>query len=292
MKFTEKLHSAIQQNRTVLCVGLDPLPERIPAAIKDQTESVSEQVYIFCREVIDATAELCAAYKPNLGFFEALGADGIHAFESVLNYLPKDKIIIADAKRGDIGNTAQQYRKAYLETWPCDALTLSPLMGIETLTPFLTQDRFGIYVLTLTSNPGAADFLGQRLENGQTLSECIAQKTGYLNGKFPGHAGMVIGATQAEKLPGILKLNPNGALLIPGIGVQGGNIEELASVLKNHDGLPLVNVSRSIMYGERTSDTLTDIEEVRLLIRNRAMEYRNDLQAITELFVTGGGVDH
>jgi orotidine-5'-phosphate decarboxylase len=291
MKFTEKLHSAIQINRTVLCVGLDPLPERIPAAIRVQTDSVGEQLAIFCRVVVDATKDLCAAYKPNLAFFEALGVSGMEAFQAVLEYLPEDKIVIADAKRGDIGNTAQQYRKAYMETWPCDAITLSPLMGVETLTPFLTQDRFGIYVLTLTSNPGAADFLDQRLENGQTLSQHIAQKIGHLNDKFPGQAGMVIGATQTEKLAGILKLNPNGALLIPGIGVQGGKIEELRAALEQHKGLPLINVSRSIMYGHRTSETLTDMGEVKALIRERALTYRNEMKPITDLFLDEGNVE-
>jgi orotidine-5'-phosphate decarboxylase len=289
MKFTQKLSKAIHSNQTVLCIGLDPLPERVPAAIRAQTSDPGEQILIFCSEIIDATSDLCAAYKPNLAFFEALGAAGLEAFGAVLDYIPKGKIVIADAKRGDIGNTAQQYRKAFMETWPCDAITLSPLMGVETLTPFLTQERFGIYVLTVTSNPGATDFLDQRLENGLTLSQLIAQKTGLLNGKFPGHAGMVTGATQTHKLPDILQYNPDGALLIPGIGVQGGRIEELRGVLQHHKGLPLVNVSRSIMYGEQTSESLSDIDEVRLHIRNRARAFYSELKPITEL-VTGEGL--
>lgn len=278
MTYTDKLLNAIRSAESVLCVGLDPAPERLPAHIMQQNVSKAESIYQFCKIVIEETLPFAAAYKPNLGFFEAFGSEGIIAFERILDLVPSDKIIVADAKRGDIGNTSTRYREAFFKTWGCDSVTLSPLMGFETITPFLTDDRFGTYVLTLTSNPGSSDFMMKPFDGFNTMSGFIASNLAELSERFPGHPGMVLGATRPEMLHPILNLHPSAHLLIPGVGAQGGSIKDLALVLKNHKGLPLVNVSRGIMFGEESEPM--DEDAVREGVRYRAEQYQTDLRVI------------
>lgn len=278
MIFTEKLKKSIQFTKSVLCVGLDPVYERIPTFITDKYGDSPESIFEFCKIVIEETSNYAAAYKPNLGFFEAYGSEGIGVFEQILSIIPSDKIIVADAKRGDIGNTASRYRDAFFGNWKCDSVTLSPLMGFETITPFLTDERFGTYVLTLTSNPGSSNFMLKPFDGFDTMSEYIASGLAALTETFPGHAGMVVGATRTSDFKSILKLHPTANLLIPGVGAQGGNINELTKALKSHQGIPLINVSRGIIYG---SDTDTSSESrVRDGIRNRAKTFHKDLNPI------------
>lgn len=282
MKFTEKLKQAIQTSKSVLCVGLDPIPERFPVVIKQISDDPVIQTEAFCKAVIDASSPYCAAFKPNLGFFEALGARGIKVFEDIIHYIPEGKIIIADAKRGDIGNTAHHYKKAYFDTWNCDAVTLSPLMGVETLTPFLTTDQKCIYVLTLTSNPGSDDFFKMQLSDNRTLSDEIARQCGVLNERFPGQVGMVLGATQTDAFSSLLSLNPDGPVLIPGVGVQGGDIKALQKELETHKGLPLINVSRGILYGPEPNG---DVSGAIVSIATRAKEFQTALLPISSRYL-------
>lgn len=278
MNFTEKLKTSIFSSEGVLCVGLDPIPERFPSFITDKLGYTSEALLVYCKILIEETAPFAAAFKPNLGFFEAYGSSGIEVFEQVLSHIPSDKIIVADAKRGDIGNTATRYRDAFLKNWRCDSVTLSPMMGFETITPYLTEERFGTYILTLTSNPGSADFMSKPFDGFNTMSEYIAANLADLTDRFPGHAGMVVGATHASELDAILKLHPSSNLLIPGVGAQGGSIQKLADALHDHRGLPLVNVSRAIMYGDEP-DTSNEVL-VREGIRIRAQKYQMELLPI------------
>ncbi|KPP98676.1 MAG: orotidine 5'-phosphate decarboxylase PyrF [Bacteroidetes bacterium HLUCCA01] len=248
MTFTQKLKAAVATTGSVLCVGLDPDPERFPQAIKNAPGTDAEKTLEFCRIVIRQTKGLAAAYKPNLGFFEALGAAGIGVFEELCRDKPEDVIWIADAKRGDIGNTAHRYKTAFFQTWNCDAVTLSPLMGADTLTPFLTDASRAVFALTLTSNPGADDFFDQKLQQGDTLSERIAATCAVLDERFPASLGMVLGATRPDKMASLLTRHPNAHLLIPGVGTQGGSIQALTEALHGHRGIPLVNVSRAILF--------------------------------------------
>ena len=280
MIYTQKLHHAVQKTESVLCVGLDPDPARLPASIAAGNAPIPEKIYNFCKSVIHSTSDYCAAYKPNLGFFEALGAPGIHVFEELIRIIPADKIIVADAKRGDIGNTATQYKQAYFDHWRVDAVTLSPLMGFETITPFLTDEAHGVYVLTLTSNPGSADFFLKPFGEYPTLSSYIAENLAQLDERFSGAAGMVVGATQTAALVEILTRHPNAPLLIPGVGVQGGDIDLLFDILKSHAGIPLINVSRGILYGDDS-----DSPEFESGIRNRAASYKSQLKQITQLYL-------
>ncbi len=248
MTFNKKLKAAIEATQSTLCVGLDPNLDLMPKPVLATEQSDPNKVEQFLKKVIDATADYCAAYKPNLGFFEALGADGWDTFQNVLNYIPNDKIVIADAKRGDISSTAEHYAKAFFEHFEVDAVTLNPLMGFETLDPFLSDKAKGIYVLTLTSNPGAKDILMQELSGGETISSFIAQGLKKKQNSSQTAIGMVVGATKANKLEPVISEFPKSPLLIPGVGKQGGSISELNNALEQHQGIPLINSSRSIIY--------------------------------------------
>ncbi|WP_138432170.1 orotidine-5'-phosphate decarboxylase [Fodinibius saliphilus] len=278
MDFKTKLNKAVNSNNSTVCVGLDPNLDLLPAELNGIIDP-AERVTQFLKTVIDVTHEHCAAYKPNLGFFEALGADGWDTFEEIINNIPEDKVIIADAKRGDISSTAEHYSKAFFETLEVDAITLNPLMGFETLEPFLDYPKKGIYVLTLTSNPGAKDILLQQLDSGQTLSTFIAKN---LHKKQQNHTtavGMVVGATKATELDPVISHFQQSPLLIPGVGKQGGSVNELANALEAHTGTPLVNSSRSIIYARN------DSEDWKNAIGNAASNLKKRLAPITNRYV-------
>lgn len=279
MTFIQKLSRSVAESNSTLCVGLDPNLVLLPASIKKEFESPEEQVLEFCKQVIDATKQFCAAYKPNVAFFEALGGQGFDVFEKVLAHIPSSKIIIADAKRGDISSTAEHYEKAFFQQLNVDAITLNPLMGFDTLQAFSARADKAIYVLTLTSNPGAADFLKQSFVGYDMMAQYISEKLRQLSTKFETHLGMVIGATQAELSASITSLHREGALLIPGVGVQGGSIEELAKALKNHTGIPLINSSRGIIYSGSEHENW--VEHVAI----KAEETQKSLNIITQNYV-------
>ncbi|TYP91683.1 orotidine-5'-phosphate decarboxylase [Fodinibius salinus] len=279
MNFKSKLGKAIGQAKSTLCVGLDPNLDLLPNAITDKEIPPAQQVEQFLKTVIDVTTEHCAAYKPNLGFFEALGSEGWTTFGKVLSHIPNDKIVIADAKRGDISSTAEHYAKAFWNRKKIDALTLNPLMGFETLDPFLKESSKGIYVLALTSNPGAKDILLRKLSSGQTVSEVIANQLKEKQRKSDTSIGMVVGATKAEQLTPVISSFPEAPLLIPGVGKQGGSINALANTLENHNGLPLINSSRSIIYaGNDTANWQQDVAA-------SAENLKNKLAPITQRYV-------
>lgn len=255
MTFTQKLTEAVRETDSYLCTGLDPNLERVPKIIKKQYSQPDEQVFHFLKRVIEITSPHCAAFKPNMAFFEALGGVGLEVFEEVIKCIPDQKIIIADAKRGDISTTAEHYARAYFEEFNVDALTLNPLMGFETLEPFLEYPEKGIFVLTLASNPGAADFLMKPFAEQASMAAYIAQKCVSINNPNAAHVGMVVGATKPYKIKSVIRHHPGAALLIPGMGAQGGSISEFKKVLEAHQGISLFNSSRSILYaGEQAND--------------------------------------
>lgn len=248
MTFSEKLDHAIAGSGSPLLVGLDPDPARMPLHLIDRYPDISDLVTAFCLDVIDATKDNACGYKLNLAFFEALGRRAFGVFADVVNAIPKNRLVLADAKRGDIGNTAGKYREAFFGQFGVDAITLSPFMGLETMAGFLDDDRFGVFALTLTSNPGSADIMEQQLEGGKTVSVHLAEQFRAFQQTVPGTLGMVIGATKPEKLSPVLAAYPEAPLLIPGIGAQGGSVDQLALALKNHAGTALIPISRDIIY--------------------------------------------
>lgn len=248
MTYLEKLKAAVQASNSTLCVGLDPMLDKLPDAITSNISDPIEQVKYFCKTVIDSTVEACAAYKPNVAFFEALGPKGFEVLSEVMCHIPENRMVIADAKRGDINNTAWHYKKAFFDGFGADAITLNPLMGFETLEAFSQDETKAVYVLTLTSNPGADDFFKQPFAGFEMMAQYIANGLFERSVTSETHLGMVIGATQTTAAAEVIKYHTQGALLIPGVGAQGGSVHELAELLAPHEGIPLINSSRGIIY--------------------------------------------
>ena len=251
MKRTELVEHIFEKG-TFLCVGLDPDIKKLPACI---TGSDGERVATFCKVIVDATAPYCVAYKPNLAFFESLGADGIAALAEVVAHIRThhpDQFIIVDAKRGDIGNTAALYARSFFETMDFDAVTLNPYMGEDSVKPFLAyEDKWSI-VLALTSNASATDFETVNDSKGMPLYERVIRRSRHWGS--PINMMYVVGATQADKLAEIRTIAPRHFLLVPGVGAQGGSLEEVAKYgLIDECGL-LVNSSRGIIYASSGAD--------------------------------------
>jgi orotidine-5'-phosphate decarboxylase len=241
-----KLFESIVRKRSYLCVGLDSEFEKIPSFLLKEKDPVFE----FNRRIIDATHKYAVAYKPNVAFYECYGVKGWTSLISTVNYIKEnypDIFVIADAKRGDIGNTSKMYAKAFLENLPFDAITVAPYMGEDSVTPFLSYKDKWVVLLALTSNKGADNFQYHN-EDGIKLFErvlSVSQKWGTINNMM-----YVVGATRAEMLKDIRKLVPDHFLLVPGIGAQGGSLEEVTKYgLNNKCGL-LVNSSRGIIFAD------------------------------------------
>lgn len=279
MTFTTKLKRSISDSNSVLCVGLDPVPNLIPKSLASEYSNPADLVFEFCSRIINATSESACAYKPNTGFFEALGSEGWAVLEQVINQIPEDKIIIADAKRGDIGNTASQYKKAFFDELNADAVTLNALMGMDTLDPFMDDKEKAVFVLAMTSNRGSADFLQRRFEGRMSLGEYIAEELEKKQDKSKTHLGMVVGATQIESIGTVIRANPEAHLLIPGIGKQGGSVRDLQLVLKGHNGIPVINSSRSIIYAG------SDQKDWEKAVAEKASTMKESLKILTERYV-------
>lgn len=246
----EKLTQHIKERRSFLCVGLDPDIQKIPPHLV----RTPLPFYEFCREIIDATAPFCAAYKLNLAFFEAYGIKGMEQMQMVVKYIRVKypaHFTIADAKRGDIGNTSEQYAVAYLDHLDFDAITVAPYMGKDSVTPFMREGKW-VVVLVLTSNPGADDFQLMKMENGKSLFLNVAEKI--QSWGTPDNLMIVAGATRPEALSEIREVLPMHFFLVPGIGAQGGSlIASCRHGLNMHVGL-LVNMSRDIIYASPDRD--------------------------------------
>lgn len=280
MTFTEKLSRSIRSSNSVLSVGLDPDPQKIPLPLRQRISDPHDLVFEFCRRVIESTKSEAAAYKPNLAFFEALGSGGWKVLESLLDVIPHGKIIIADAKRGDIGTTAEKYKAAFFDMMQVDAITLNPLMGLETLDPYLDDRSKAVYVLTLTSNKGASDFLELPVKGQLTLGGYISEHLKKKQAFSAASIGMVIGATKTATAQQVLQTFANAPLLIPGIGAQGGDPRQLSNMLKGHTGLPLVNSSRAIIYAGEDNENWEE------LVASKASETRVQLDPITQYYKT------
>ena len=264
----EFLFEQIKAKKSFLCVGLDIDLEKIPPHLKAQ----EDPLFSFAKEIIDATHAYAVAYKPNLAFFETYGLKGWHAFDKIAKYLKQNypqHFVIADAKRGDIGNTATRYAKAFFETYEVDAVTIAPYMGKDAVEPFLAfKGKYGI-LLALTSNPGAFDFQFTEAE-GEQLYEKVLRLS--LEWKGAEQLMYVVGATKASAIASIRKIVPDAFLLVPGVGAQGGSLKVVAEAgLTSQCGL-LVNSSRGIIYASQTEDfAATAAREAQKLQEEMAM---------------------
>ena len=231
-----------------LCIGLDTDIHRIPQHLLKYDDPVFE----FNKQIIDATQDLCVAYKPNIAFYEARGAKGWQSLEKTLNYIPKSHFTIADAKRGDIGNTSSLYARAFFETLDFDAVTVAPYMGIDSVQPFLAFPGKWVILLALTSNKGSQDFQFTTQEEGQPLYEKVMRKAQTWGS--PENLMFVVGATHPEKFKEIRQIAREHFLLVPGIGAQGGDLEGVSQNGLNDLGGLLVNSSRGIIYAGTGED--------------------------------------
>ncbi len=262
----QDLISLIKRKKSFLCIGLDTDLEKIPSHLLVE----DDPIFAFNKEIIDATHDLAAAYKPNIAFYEAYGTKGWESLEKTIAYLRKKEVFnIADAKRGDIGNTSGRYAKAFLENLNFDGITVAPYMGQDSVGPFLDIEGKWIVLLALTSNKGTDDFQMIKTGSGKLVYERVLERS-----KKWGSADntmYVVGATKAEMLSGIRKIVPDHFLLVPGVGAQGGSLEEVAKYGLNQDCGLLVNSSRGIIYAGKGTD-FADVARAEALKLQQQME--------------------
>ena len=250
----QELIKEIKTKQSFLCVGLDTDLKKVPTFLLQ----FDDPIFNFNKEIIDATAPYCVAYKPNLAFYEAFGVKGMVAFEETIKYLKENyphHFIIADAKRGDIGNTSAMYARTFFEEYDIDALTVAPYMGEDSVTPFLTYKDKWVILLALTSNKGSHDFQMIENTNGKRLFEEVlykSQQWGDCNNMM-----YVVGATQGRMFEDIRKIVPESFLLVPGVGAQGGSLEEVCKYGMTKDCGLLVNSSRGIIFASNGTDFST-----------------------------------
>lgn len=243
----QQLTEQIRKKRSYLCVGLDSDRTKIPAHLLFQEDPVFE----FNKRIIDATKDHCVAYKINTAFYEADGVKGWESMERTVNYISPDHFTIADAKRGDIGNTSTQYAKAFFETLPFDAITVAPYMGSDSVRPFLEYKGKWTILLGLTSNAGASDFELQPAGDGLLYEKVLRTASGWGS---PENLMFVVGATQPDWFENIRKLTPDHFYLVPGVGAQGGSLREISLKAMNKNVGLLVNVGRDIIFAGKGED--------------------------------------
>jgi orotidine-5'-phosphate decarboxylase len=272
----EELFSSIKKKKSFLCVGLDTDITKIPKHLLGAEDPVFE----FNKRIIDATNDLCVSYKPNIAFYETQGAKGWTSLEKTVNYINKnysDVFTIADAKRGDIGNTSKMYAKAFLETLNFDSITVAPYMGEDSVTPFLEYKNKWVILLTLTSNKGAEDFQTLTISKG---AKPLYQQVLETSKKWgtPDKMMYVVGATKAEMLNDIRKIVPDNFLLIPGVGAQGGSLHDVAKYGMNKQCGLLVNSSRGIIYAS-SSENFAD------KARDEALKLQKEMEILLEKYL-------
>ncbi|MDQ3292300.1 MAG: orotidine-5'-phosphate decarboxylase [Bacteroidota bacterium] len=268
----EQLFDQIKKKQSYLCVGLDTDLQKIPAHLRD----LEDPVFEFNRQIIDATADLCVAYKPNIAFYEALGPKGWISLEKTLNYIPKDIFTIADAKRGDIGNTSELYARAFFENLNFDSITVAPYMGEDSVKPFLLKADKWVILLALTSNPGSADFQLLQTDDGtDDYSRCLFENVLSTSKAWATDEQLmyVVGATRPDFIERVREIVPHHFLLVPGVGAQGGSLADISRLgMNQHCGL-LVNSSRNIIYASNGTDFAEQARAAALLVQQEMAGY-------------------
>ena len=268
--FSEKLAESTASNDSLVCVGLDPVPSRLPESLLGEPDPV----FAFNRRIIDCTCDLVCAYKPNLAFYGALGRDGWDALEATIDHVPDRIPVILDAKSGDIGPSAERYAVMFFEELGADAATANPYMGGDAIKPFLAYPDKGTFLLCLTSNPGAADIMLQQLPGGRMVFEEMALRAREWNES--GNCGLVVGATQAGgAMRSVRALAPELPILVPGVGAQGGDVESAVRSAARPDGTGLlVNASRSVLYASTGEDFASAARGATAALREEINQYR------------------
>ena len=261
----QELINQIKEKKSFLCIGLDTDSAKIPKHLL----SLEDPVFEFNKRIIDETKDLCVAFKLNIAFYESQGINGWKSLMKTIDYIPKDIFTIADAKRGDIGNTSSMYAKTFFESMDFSSITVSPYMGSDSVEPFLKFKNKWVILLALTSNLGSQDFQKISDSNGVNLYENVIRKSA----KWAGDDRImyVVGATQSKLIKEIRKIVPNHFLLVPGIGAQGGNLSEVIENGLNSDYGLLINSSRSIIYSDSSLDFASSA-------RNAAMQIKLEME--------------
>lgn len=269
MNAQEKLQSRIKKDFHI-CVGLDSDVNKIPTHLTTKLNPILE----FNKSIIDATYEYAAAFKINFAFYENWGIDGIKTLEETINYIPNDILIIADAKRGDIGNTSKKYAESVFEYFKCDSVTLHPYMGIDSISPFLDYSEKISFILGLTSNPSAQDFEKQKLLNGKYLYQEVIEKTNQWN--VNKNCGLVFGATNLNELKENIESFNEMPILLPGVGAQGGSLEDVVKTFKLYSKPNyLVNISRALIFAD-DSEGFTDV------VKSKIKEYNQVIKNLVQ----------
>lgn len=259
----EQLFEQILNKKSYLCIGLDTDPLKLPQHLLD----LEDPAFEFNRQIIEATADLCVAYKPNIAFYEAQGPRGWQSLERTLQVIPEEIFTIADAKRGDIGNTSELYARAFFEQMRFDSVTVAPYMGADSVKPFLTQVGKWVIMLALTSNSGSQDFQMLRLQDGHEeylFEQVLRTSTNWGNAD---NLMYVVGATQAEYVQRVRAIVPDNFLLVPGVGAQGGSLQEITRMGINSQCGLLVNSSRAIIYASSGPDFAERAREAALAVQ-------------------------
>jgi orotidine-5'-phosphate decarboxylase len=263
----EKLIQEIRNKKSFLCIGLDSDITKIPQHLLDSEDPVFE----FNKQIIDATHDLCIAYKPNLAFYETQGANGWNSLQKSLQYIPNNIFKIADAKRGDIGNTATMYAQAFFNNMQVDAVTVAPYMGEDSVKPFLQFNNKWAIVLALTSNEGSADFQQEMLQNGSKLYEKVMQQC--MQWGNASNLMFVVGATRGEEIKKLRALAPDFFFLVPGVGAQGGSLKEIVTYAFTDFCGIIVNSSRQIIYASQGKDFAEKAREKALELQKEMENY-------------------
>jgi orotidine-5'-phosphate decarboxylase len=267
-----ELFSQIQKKSSFLCVGLDPDLEKIPAHLRHEPDPI----FSFCKAIIEETADFAVAYKPNIAFFEALGARGWDTLAKVAEIMPKDVFTIADAKRGDIGNTSKLYAKAFFESMDFDSVTVAPYMGKDSVTPFLEFENKWVILLALTSNVGSLDFQLIEDQTGKPLYQSVLEKSQEWGS--PENLMYVVGATRGELIGEVRKVVPEHFFLVPGVGAQGGSLSDVARFGMNSTCGLLVNSSRGIIYASGEKDFAKEA-------RKEAAKLQEEMKGLLEKYL-------
>lgn len=274
MTFYDRIRTIQRKNRSLLCVGLDPDAARIPVSLHHHHDPIVE----FNKRIIDATKDIVCAYKINLAFYEALGSRGWDAIRRTLEVIPEGILTIGDAKRGDIGNTAELYARSLLVDLGFSASTVNPFMGTDSVEPFIRDETKGAFVLTLTSNPGAKDFQYLKVNEKPLYAHVLARIKRWNTKK---NCGLVVGATRAADLRRIRTLAPEMPILIPGVGAQGGDLKSSVRYgCDKHGEMALINASRSVIYASSGTDFSDEA-------RRAAQKLRSEINTLREMYFHG-----
>ncbi len=274
--FHKRLTLRETEANSLLCVGLDPVPGKLPRGIPATADGVAD----FCIEIINATKDVVSAYKPNLPFYLSLGDDGLKALRRVREAVPSNIPVVLDCKVNDLGDTAKAWVRTAFDFLEADAIVVAPYMGEDALAPYLNQDGKGVIVLAKTSNPGSGDFQDLILENGEPLFMHVAERSRMWNDEYPADVGLVVGATWPAQLEAVRKRCPNQVLLLPGLGAQGGDVS--ASVQAGVDargGSLLCSSSRGILYASSGKDFAEAAFEKARALRDEINQYRPQPEA-------------